>query len=305
MPDRGSPSVRGRRLAAELRRLRERTGLNGEEVAERLGWSGSKVSRIELHRTGIKQTDLRELLDLYGVEEPYRGDLMALARESAQKSPLRQITSSFPPEAEYGTYLSAEAEAESVWNWEPQVVPGLLQTPDYARASLKPWQVMFPGPPSEIERRVEARLLRQQILTRDPPLELSVVMDESVLYRRFGSRTVMRQQLERLAEASELPNVQVRIYRLDGQDTPLPVGAFSYMQFPYVHDVPFHDIVSVEHLQGSYYLEDEEQTYRYRVAFEYLVERSLDTAQSRSTIATAIREAWSQDQASQIAGSDG
>ena len=293
MPDRGSPTVRGRRLAAELRRLRERTGLTGEEVAERLGWSGSKVSRIELHRTGVKQDDLRHLLDLYRVEEPYREDLIALARESAQKSPLRQITSGFPPEAEYGTYLSAEAEAESVWNWEPQVVPGLLQTPDYARAALEPWQMMFPGPPSEIERRVEARLLRQQVLTRDPPLELSVVIDESVLRRRFGSREVMREQLERLVEASELPNVQVRIYRLHGGDTPLSAGAFSYMQFPHVHDVPFHDIVSVEHLEGSYYLEDEDQTFRYRVAFEYLVRRALDPAESRSFISATTREAWS------------
>jgi transcriptional regulator with XRE-family HTH domain len=291
LPDRGSPSVRGRRLAAELRRLRERTGLNGEEVAERLGWSGSKVSRIELHRTGIKQADLQQLLDLYGVEQPYRDDLIALARESAQRSPLRQLTAGFPPEAEYAAYLSAEAEAESVWNWEPQIIPGLLQTPDYARAVTESWQAMFPGPPSEIERRVEAKLLRQQVLTRDPPLELSVVIDESVLLRRFGGGAVMRQQLERLSEASELPNVEVRVYRLDAEDAPLATGAFSYMQFPHVHDVPLHDIVSVEHLQGSYYLEDEDQAYRYRVAFEYLLRRALDPAESRSLILATTREA--------------
>jgi transcriptional regulator with XRE-family HTH domain len=292
LPDRGSPTVRRRRLAAELRRLRERTGLTGEEVAERLGWSGSKVSRIELHRTGVKQADLGQLLDLYGVAEPYRQDLIALAREPAKRGALRQITSGFPPESEYAAYLSAEAEAESLWNWEPQVVPGLLQTADYARAATEPWQRMFPSPPSEIERRVEVRLLRQQVLSRDPPLELSVVIDESVLHRRFGSRLVMRRQLERLAEASELPNVQVRIYRLDADEAPLTAGAFSYMQFPQVHDVPLHDLVSVEHLQGSYTLEDEEQTYRYRVAFEYLVSRALNPEESRSLI-SATRGAWS------------
>jgi len=293
VPDRGSPTVRGRRLAAELRRLRERTGLNGEEVAERLGWSGSKVSRIELGRTGVKQADLRQLLDLYGVEEPYRQDLIALARESAKKGPLRQITSAFPPESDYAAYLSAEAEAESVWNWEPQIVPGLLQTPDYARAVTEAWRKMFPGPPRETDRRVEAKLLRQQVLSRDPPLQLSVVIDESVLHRRFGDRAVMRRQLEHLAGASDLPNIEVRIYRLDGEDPPLATGAFSYMQFPYVHDVPFHDIVSIEHLEGSIYLEDEDQTYRYRVAFEYLVGRSLDPAESRSVILAATDEAWS------------
>jgi transcriptional regulator with XRE-family HTH domain len=289
LPDRGSPSARGRRLAIELRRLRERTGLTGEDVAQHLGWSGSKVSRIERHRTGVKPEDLRQLLKLYAVEETYGKDLVALALESVEKDPLQQAASSFPPE--YATYLSAEAEAESVWNWEPQVVPGLLQIRDYAWAAIQPWRKMIPGP-RDTDRRVEARLLRQQVLTRDPPLELSVVIDESVLHRRIGTRAVMRQQLEHLVQASELPNVEVRVHRLD-DDVPFTAGAFSYMQFPRVHDVPSPDLVSVEYLEGTYYLEYEEQTYQYRVAFEHLVSRSLDPAQSRSIISTAKNEAWS------------
>ena len=132
-------------------------------------------------------------------------------------------------------------------------------------------------------------MLRQQALTRDPPLELSVVIDQSALQRRFGDATVMRQQLTHLAEASELPNVQLRVHRLDGADPPLTTGAFSYMRFPQTEAVPLHDIVSVEHLEGSYSLEDEEQTNRYRVAFEYLLERSLDPAQSRLVILAAAR----------------
>jgi hypothetical protein len=229
------------------------------------------------------------LLALYGVEETYRKDLVALALDSVEKDPLQQVASSFPPE--YAQYLSAEAEAASVWNWEPQVVPGLLQIADYARATMQPWRKMFPGP-RDTDRRVEARLLRQQVLTRDPPLELSVVIDESVLHRRIGARGVMRQQLEHLVQTSELPNVEVRVHRLD-DDTPFTAGAFSYMQFPHVHDVPAPDLVSVEYLEGTYYLEDEEQTYQYRVAFEYLIDRSLDPAQSRSLITAAAREAWS------------
>lgn len=290
MPDRGSPSVRGRRLAAELRRLRERTGMTGEEVADRLGWSGSKLSRIELHRIGVKRPDLRDLLDLYGVEEPHREELLALGDESKQRNWLEVVTGSFPPEN--AVYFHAEAEAQSIWNWEPQVVPGLLQTPEYARAVIQLWLRMFPGPQREADRRVEARLVRQQLLTRDPPLELSVVIDESVLHRRFGDRSVMHQQLMRLAEASELPNVEVRIYRLDGADSPMPTGAFSYMQFPRVHDVPMNDIVSVEHLEGSYYMEEEEQTFRYRVAFEYLARKSLDPGQSLDLIKTTAEEMW-------------
>jgi transcriptional regulator with XRE-family HTH domain len=139
LPDRGSPAVRGRRLAAELRRLRERTGLTGEEVAERLGWSGSKISRIELQRTGVKDADLHKLLDLYGVGEGRRQELQALAHESSQKSLMEIITANFP--ANYAAYLRAEAEAQSVWNWDPQIVPGLLQTPEYARAvKWSAWQ---------------------------------------------------------------------------------------------------------------------------------------------------------------------
>ena len=288
MPDQGTP-VGGRRLAAELRRLREHAGLTGEEVSQRLGWSGSKLSRIELHRIGVKQPDLRKLLALYGVDDSYRNELLALARESGRKGRLVRATGGFPQVADY---VSAEAEAESVWNWEPQIIPGLLQTRDYARAVRQLWLAMFPGPPSETDRWAEARLLRQQVLARDPPLELSVIIDESVLGRRFGDGAVMRQQLAHLAEASELPNVEVRIYPMNGEHPPLATGAFSYMRFPQVHDVPLHDIVSIEHLEGTYDVEGEDQTYLYRVAFEYLLGRAFDPERSRSLIATAAADTW-------------
>lgn len=288
MPEQGAP-VGGRRLAAELRRLREHAGFTGEQVSQRLGWSGSKLSRIELHRIGVKQADLRELLGLYGVDESYRDELLALARESKRRGPVGKAVASFPQVA---GYVSAEAEAETVWNWEPQVIPGLLQTRDYARAVRQLWLGMFPGPPSETDRWAETRLLRQQVLTRDPPLQLSAVIDESALRRRFGDKTVMREQLRHLAESSELPNVEVRIYPMDWDYPPVPTGPFSYMRFPEAHDVPLHDIVSVELFEGPYDIEDEDQTYRYRVAFEYLLERSLDPDQSRSLISATASEIW-------------
>jgi transcriptional regulator with XRE-family HTH domain len=288
VPEQGT-SVGARRLAAELRRLREHAGLTGEEVSQRLGWSGSKLSRIELHRIGVKQPDLRKLLTLYGVDNSYRDELLALARESGKRGRLVRATAGFPQVA---GYVSAEAEAESVWNWEPQIIPGLLQTRDYARAVRELWLEMFPGPPSETDRWAEARLRRQQVLTRDPPLQLSVIIEESVLSRRFGDKMVMRQQLEHLAEASELPNVEVRIYPMNGEQPPLATGAFSYMQFPQVHDVPLHDIVSIEHLEGTDDLEDEDQTYMYRVAFEYLKAGAFDPDQSRSLISAAAADIW-------------
>lgn len=290
MPDYGSPTIRGRRLAAELRRLRERADLTGEEAAQRLGWSGSKLSRIELHRSGVKPADLRNLLDLYGVDETRREELFALARESSEKTWLEKATANFPPE--YAAYVHAEAEAQSVWNWEPQIVPGLLQTEEYARAMMRGWQSMFALPPSDVERRVQARVVRQQLLTRDPPLSLSVVMDESVLHRRFGDKTIMSQQLSRLIEAAELPNVDLRVLRLDGNH-PTTTGTFYYLKFGQVHEVPLPDLVAIEHLMGNHYLEDDEDTYKFLVTFEALLARSLDPDKSRELIAKTAKEVWS------------
>ena len=289
MPDQGSQTVRRRRLAAELRRLRERAGLTGDEAAATLNWSGSKISRIELNRIGVKRDDLDKLLDLYKVESPYREELQALASESSKIGRLRAVVAGLP--TDYAEYVSAEDEARSIWNWEPLVVPGLLQTEDYTRAVMAGYQAMFRLPPSDAERRIALRRVRQQLLTREPPLQLSFVIDESVLRRRFGDNAGMRKQLLWVTEVSEMPNVDIRVLSLDSEH-PTTTGAFSYMQFPQVHDVPLKDIVSVEHLTGSVDLEDEEQTFRYRVTFEGLLEKSLDPSESRDLIVQTADELW-------------
>lgn len=288
--DRASQTIRRRRLAAELRRLRERADLTGDQAAERLGWSGSKISRIETHRIGVKPTDLKKLFDLYRVAQAHREELQALLRESAKSSWLDSVTAGFP--ADYATYLYAEAEASAVWIWDPMIVPGLLQTDSYARALLAGYRAMFMLPPGDAERRVEIRQLRQnQLLTRDPPLTLSVVIDESVLYRRFGNNTVMREQLLRLEEASALPNVNLQVLPLYGAH-PIVTGAFSYLHFEPVHDVPLGNMVEVEHLTGAYYLDDEDQTFRYRETFESLTAGSAGQDQSRRMVSGAARERW-------------
>lgn len=290
MPEQVSPAVRGRRLAAELRRLRERTGLTGDEVAHELGWSGSKISRIELHRIGVKQADLRRLLDLYGVEEPHRSQLLALARESTSKTWLEVVTANFPPEQ--AAYIRAEAEAQCAWAWEPQVVPGLLQTSEYAKAVMQGWEQMFALSPAETDRRIQARIVRQQLLTTNPPLQLSVVMDESVLSRRYGGKDVMRRQLEKLVEFSLLPNIKVRLLRLDANH-PVGCGGFYGLEFPRAHEVSLPDLVAVEHLLGSYYIEDPEETYKFRVTFDKLMASSLDATESRALIRQAAETIWS------------
>ena len=292
MPGYGSPTVRRRRLAAELRRLRERAGFTGDEVADRLGWSGSKISRIELHRTGIKLADLVLLLDLYNVADVHREGLIALGRESGKTGRLEAVAATFP--GEHAAFLYAEAEAQSVWTWDPQVFPGLLQTADYARAVMLCWHDMFRAPPGEVDRRVEARLLRQQVLDRDPPLALSAVIDESVLYRRLGGIAVMRSQLIHINETSERPNITVQVMPLAG-DQLITTGAFTYMQFPQVHDVPLHDIVMAENLTGSDYVEEEEDTYQYHTAFSALKSMALTSQDSLQLIRAAIDTLRSDD----------
>jgi len=290
VPDYGSsPTVRRRRLAAELRRLRERAGLTGDEVAETLGWSASKISRIELHRIGVKQADLNRLLDLYGIADVHREGLLALARESREGGRLEAVAATFP--GEHAAFLYAEAEAKSEWTWDPQVVPGLLQTAEYARAVMLGLDEVFPLSPADIDRRVEARMLRQNVLHRDPPFLLSAVIDESVLRRRLDENSVMRGQLNKLTWAAELPNVTLQVLPLAGRQ-PVTTGAFIYMKFPQVHDVPLHDIAIVEHLAGSDYVEGDEETFQYNRAFKSLARSALAPDESLHLIRKTGLEVW-------------
>ena len=291
MPEHGNPSVRRRRLAAELRRLRERAGFTGEQVADRLGWSGSKVSRIETSKLGVKEGDLRLLLELYRVGESRRFDVLALAREPAKPASVENAAIAAYP-AGYAEFAYAEAEAVSIWNWEPQVVPGLLQTESYAREVMRGWFTMFRLPPAELEARVAERMRRQQLLTRDQPPNFSAVIDESVIRRRFGDNTVMRQQLDRLAASSDMADVEVRVLPLEGYH-PIGAGTFIYMQFSQQYDVPFHDVVTLEHLDREYLIEDAADTYKYRVTFERLQEEALEQDESLDRIARVAREIWS------------
>jgi transcriptional regulator with XRE-family HTH domain len=291
VPERGSPSVRRRRLAAELRRLRERAGFTGERVAEELGWSGSKVSRIETSKLGVKEEDLVLLLELYHVDEVRRSEVLDLARAPARPESIDNAAVAAYP-AGYAQFAYAEAEAISIWDWEPQVVPGLLQTESYAREVMRGWFTMFSLPPAELETRVAERVARRQLLTRDQPPQFSTVIDESVILRRFGDNAVMRQQLGRLAESSSLPNVDIRVLPLGGYH-PIGAGTFIYMQFPQQHKVPFHDIVTVEQLDREHLIEEITDTNRYRVAFERLMTEALEPDESRDLILRVAQEIWS------------
>jgi transcriptional regulator with XRE-family HTH domain len=290
VPSRGYPNLaRRRRLAAELRRLREHLGLAEDEATDQLGWlSNSKLSRIELGKSGVKQVDLLSLLDLYKVTGAHRSELIALAEESRKS---RQFQSADRLPGELIAFLQAEADAESIWIWEPLIVPGLMQTEDYTRSLLQAWTDKFSLPSGEVDRRVEARRDRQGVLTRDPPVQLSVVMDESVLRRRIGHATVMREQLEYLVTLSELPHIDIRILPLDGEHL-VGTGSFNYMRFRQIHAVHLNDFVAFDHLTGMDEVEDESDVHHYKVVFESLMENALQPDEARTLINAVANEVW-------------
>jgi len=289
VPEPTSPTVRRRRLAAELRRLRERAGLTGDEVAEHVGWSASKVSRIETAQTAPRDSDIRKLLALYGIGGRDAEELLALAREAAGKGWWETYSPTLPPE--YSALIGMEAEAQSALSWAAQIVPGLFQTDDYALEVTNGYlERIAPVPPRETRRRVEVRLARQQVLTRDNPLQLSAVLDESVLYRRFGDRDVMNSQLKKLLELSERDNISLRILPLEGRH-PIGTGAFVLLRFGDVHHVTHQDVVYIENLTGGRYVEEEEEVYRYQRSFDRLSELALDKAESREMLMIA-RDKW-------------
>lgn len=284
----GSSAARQRRLASELRRLRRRARLTGKEVSTRLGWSEAKLSRIETGQARVKIEDLEAFLDLYGVSGSQRDELIALAQESRGPDPLVGFED---VPLGLAKVLESESEAEAMWNWEPQVVPGLLQTEGYTRALLELWPAIFARPAAEMERRVEVGQLRKRVLTRAPPLELSFVIDESVLLRQFATAPIMRAQLLHMAEISELPHIELRLLPLGGSQV-IGTGAFAYFMFPQVHGVPLPDTVAFEHLQGTDFIENEQDVNTYRIIFIALRESSLSIKASRDTLLRMTREAW-------------
>jgi transcriptional regulator with XRE-family HTH domain len=284
----GAPTVRQRRLGAELRRLRaERTG---DEVAEALGWSPSKISRYELARSGPNVAEVGKLLDYYGVTGSHREQVLALAREATQKGWWEAYSDALPEELI--ALIALEDEATSSWIWQVEVIPGLLQTEDYARQVISAaYQIGIPFLPSQIEQRVEVRLRRQRILTRDNPMEFSVVLDESALLRRNTDTQVMRGQLVRLAEVSELPNVTLRVFPLQALH-PVTTSSFVLLRFGRTRDTELNDVVSTEQLQSNLHFEGEADTHQYRLAFQALSSAALNPEQSRELIIRTSQQVW-------------
>jgi transcriptional regulator with XRE-family HTH domain len=288
MTEDGSPTVRRRRLAAELRQLREAKGRSGESVAHALGWSPSKVSRYERAKTGLRPKEVERLLDYYKVNEKQREMLLALAQDAEQRGWWEDFTDTVSED--YQQFIGLEHEATWMAIWHVEFLPGLLQTEAYARNIIGSYDRVEPIPPSAVNRLVRVRLRRQQVLERSS-LTVNIVLDESILLRRIGTNEVMNEQLQRLAQDAERPNATLQILPLDSLRTAIG-ESFVLFGFEADGDAVLQDVVSTEQMRSGFILEGERETHIHRVAFRTLTEAALSPADSKQLILDTAKTRW-------------
>jgi transcriptional regulator with XRE-family HTH domain len=277
-----NPTVRRRRLGQELRRLRELKGMTAEEVAERLLVSQSKISRLENGRRSISQRDVRDLCGVYEVEDQRIVDsLMQMAKDSRQQGWWHAFG-----DIPYSVYIGLETDAESLRTYEPQIITGLLQTRSYAEALI---QGALPETSvADIEKRVQVRIRRQERISAESnPLRLWVVLDEACLRREVGSRQVMREQLEHVAEMSQLPHITVQVLPFDVGAHPGINGQYSILEFA---DTADSSVVYIEGVTSDLYLEKAQDVQKYTVMYEHLRAQALNVEQSRQRIEDVAKE---------------
>jgi transcriptional regulator with XRE-family HTH domain len=269
-----SPTVRRRELGALLRKLRTEKGLTVEQAADRLLFSMSKLSRMETGHGVATPRDVRDLCDLYGVtDEAERDHMMNLAAEAKQQAWWQSY------DLPYSTYVGLEAEATVISDFQSSVVPGLLQTADYARAGHEGAMPRLSS--AEIERRIEAKLTRQAILTQGNPPSFRAVLDEAVLHRMVGGSLIMGFQLKRLIEVARLPNVTIQVIPFTLGAHPAVESNFNILEML----APTPGVVFVEGLVGSIYLERPEDLARYHQIFERLQNIALSPKDTITLIA--------------------
>ncbi len=247
-----APSLRRRRFAAELRKLRDQSGLGVTDVAKRLEWQASRLSRLENRQSSITGPDLRKLLDVYEVgDQEHRAYLAELARRLNERGWWTKYAGLIG--TDYADLISLESEARAIRTYEQELVPGLLQVPEYAQAVIRSSRPTETS--DQIKRRVEVRMERQEILNRadPPPPRFSVVLSEAALRRPVGGYDVMLRQLEHLMFPRDRANVSVQVLSFDAGVHPAMVGTFTMMNFPDPDDL---GLVNVENATGALFLEE-------------------------------------------------
>ncbi|MFI6843306.1 helix-turn-helix domain-containing protein [Kitasatospora sp. NPDC050467] len=286
-----SPTVLRRRLGSELRRLREQTGLQAKAVADALGFSAAKVSRIESGQTTLKETDIRALLELYGVSDQAElRQFVSLTRRSTQRGWWHDYGDTLPDW--FQTYVGMEADAARIRAYETELIPGLFQTPDYARATFR---ISLSGRHDDIEpiveRRAKLRMQRQEIFTRPTPPTVWAVLNEAVLRRSVGGPDVMCEQVAHLIELAQRPTVTIQVLPFTAGAHPAMSMAFHILSFS---DVP-GQIVYVEALTSSLYIEKESDIARHEFVFEQLAASAMSPEDSLSWMHKLVAEGYGND----------
>ena len=271
-----APTLLKMLVGVQLAGFREDVGLAQEQAARSVGFSPAKLSRIEAGkgRRPPTEADVRALLDLYKTDDHEASVLLQLLRRAGEPGWWQRFDKRLMPEW-FDRLVGLQEAAEAIRTFEIQYVPGLLQTPAYTRA------VVQRGLPSatarEVERRVELRMRRTELLRRSDPPQLWAVVDESVLLRVLGSREVMREQLQHLVAMARRPHVTVQIVPLDVTNASAPAIPVTYLRFGGL-DLP--DVVYLEHIRSATFLEDRDETEEYRVVLDRLADEALNPRDS-------------------------
>ncbi|MFE9409359.1 helix-turn-helix domain-containing protein [Streptomyces sp. NPDC006704] len=280
-------TVLGRKLGGELLKLREAKKLTQPQAATFLTATQTKIVKIERGFSPVRDPDLHALCDLYDVgrDSPVRVRLLALAKADRER---RRASGWWKEYTELGDlieYIQLEDGASTLRTYQNQLIPGLLQTPEYARAvtvAHGAWQ-----DPDEIEQFVQARLARQARLTDEKPIELWAILSEAALRQQVGGPATMRQQLERVLDAGEMQNVKIQVL-------PFKEGAHAAMSGPFVivgfEEPAALDVVYLETVASTLWLEGEEDANRHRSLFDSVRRASLSPEDSRALVSSLIKE---------------
>jgi transcriptional regulator with XRE-family HTH domain len=283
VPRRSSPTVRRRRLAAELRKLRKESGKTREQVAEFVGCSPVTVTRIESAQNAPRLADTARMLECYGVTGERREVLMTLCGEARRRGWWHQYSGAIP--AWFEVYVGIEGEVSEIRSYQPEAIDGRLQTQGYIRALMLA-DVDVPSG-DELERRIAVRMKRQEELTGDDAPKMWIVLNEAALRRRVGGRTTMHEQLRHLIDVSRSNKVVLQVLTYAAGAHPAMDGAFEILRFP---DAADPDIVYLQYRRGSIYLEDSSDIEAYAELFDHLRARALGPDESRALIAQLADE---------------
>ncbi len=271
-----APTLLEMLVGVQLAGFREDAGLSQDQAARSVGFSGAKLSRIESGkgRRPPTETDVRALLELYGTDDYEASVLLKLLQRAGEPGWWQRYDKRLMPEW-FDRLVGLQEAAATIRTFEIQYVPGLLQTADYTRAVVE--RGLPNAPAGEVQRRVELRMRRAQLLLREDAPQLWAVIDESVLLRVLGDRTVMRDQLDHLAKMAQRPNVTLQIVPLNVTNASAPAIPVTYLRFGGL-DLP--DVVYLEHIRSANFLEDRDETEEYRIVLDRLADEALTPRES-------------------------